>query len=368
MKIKKLAITIIVIALVIFYFTGIESATSVEEYDIISGFGGDVKIDKTGTVEYSVPYGTYVFPEENVGSTLIRTGRGTTLAETRESRQLYSSRVFLVGDQKMELMNQEYAEKSLAPVVSILFSNPRMNDRSYICVTKDNTGDVLRYKVEGYESSAEFLQDMMINARDYNFFSKEYTILNMYVRLDTEGRNLVLPYIEITDKGLELTGMAMFKGDRMVNKLNMEEARVMNMLRENKVKGILTIEKDSKRYINYYAKTKKKIICNKKDNRLEFIIKLKLSGDIVTNTLYDKLDMNFKKDFEEKIGRAVEQDCNKFIDKMKNEYKVDFLELGVYGITKYGRDTAVDWNEVISNSDIKVVVEAKVDKIGRGEY
>jgi len=368
MKIKNVAITIICIALVIFYFTGAESSTSVEEYDIISGFGGDVKINRTGTIEYSVPYGTYIFPEENVSSTIIRTGKGTTLAETRESRQLYSSRVFLVGDQKMELMNQEYAEHSIAPPTSILFSNARMNDRSFICVSKNNTEDVLSYKVEGYASSAEFLQDMVINAGNYNFFSKEYTILNMYVRLDTEGRNLVLPYIEITNKGLELTGMAMFKGDRMVNKLNMEETRTMNMLRENNVKGILTIEKDSKKYINYYARTKKKVTCNKKDNRLQFIINLKLRGDIINNTLYEKLDSNFKKDFEEKISKNVEEDCNKFIDKIKNEYKVDFLELGIYGITKYGRDTGVDWNEVISNSDIKVKVEAMVDKIGRGEY
>lgn len=368
MRIKKIVEVIVVIALVIFYFTGIEFAVSVEEYDIVSGFGGDIKTDRTGTVEYSVPYGTYVFPQENVSSTIVRSGKGTTIAETRENRQLYNSRAFLVGGQRLVIMSQEYAEKSIAPMTSILFSNPRINDRSYICVSKNNTEDVLNYRVEGYADSAEFIEKMISNSIAYNFFSKEYNILNVYVKVDTEGRNLVLPYIEITKNGLELAGMAMFKEDKMVTKLNMEDTRKMNVLREKSVKGMLTIEQDSKKFIDYYATTKRTVTCNKKDDKYEFIINISLKGDIVSNSLYGKLDKSFKKDLEEKISKKTEEECNRFINKMKNEYKVDFLELGVYGAAKYGRDTGVDWNEIVSNSDIKVKVKAKVDKIGRGEY
>ena len=53
---------------------------------------------------------------------------------------------------------------------------------------------------------------------------------------------------------------------------------------------------------------------------------------------------------------------------MKNEYKVDCLQLGWVAAAKYGRDTGVDWDEVVSNSDIKVNVKVNVDKVGRGQY
>ena len=36
------------------------------------------------------------------------------------------------------------------------------------------------------------------------------------MRIGAEGRSLVLPYIEITEEGIEITGMAIFKEDKMV--------------------------------------------------------------------------------------------------------------------------------------------------------
>ena len=74
------------------------------------------------------------------------------------------------------------------------------------------------------------------------------------------------------------------------------------------------------------------------------------------------------KKFEDDMAKQVEEMCTEFLDKMKNEYKVDCLQLGWVAAAKYGRDTGVDWDEVVSNSDIKVNVKVHVDKIGRGQY
>ena len=68
------------------------------------------------------------------------------------------------------------------------------------------------------------------------------------------------------------------------------------------------------------------------------------------------------------MAKQVKEMCTGFLDKMKNEYKVDLLQLGWVAAAKYGRDTGVDWNEVVSNSDIKVNVKVHVDKVGRGQY
>ena len=60
--------------------------------------------------------------------------------------------------------------------------------------------------------------------------------------------------------------------------------------------------------------------------------------------------------------------CNDFLDNMKNVYKVDCLNLGMYAVAKYGREKGVDWNKEVSNADIKVSVKVKIDKIGIGQY
>jgi len=191
----------------------------------------------------------------------------------------------------------------------------------------------------------------------------------MYVRLDTEGRNLVLPYMKISDKGLEITGLALFKGDKMVNKVEVDEAKFMNMMRENELlRGYLSIQKNSDEFMNFYGNTKRRVKCNKVKEGYEFEIIIDIKGDVIANTLYKEFNGKTKKELEKALSKDVEKKCSEFINKMQNEYKIDCLELGMYAASKYGRDTGVDWNEVVSNSVIKVKANVKVDKVGRGAY
>ena len=62
----------------------------------------------------------------------------------------------------------------------------------------------------------------------------------------------------------------------------MKDTKIMNMLRENKVKGILTIQKDSEKYVNYEAESKRKITCKKIGDKYTFTIDLNLKEKLLT--------------------------------------------------------------------------------------
>jgi hypothetical protein len=181
---------------------------------------------------------------------------------------------------------------------------------------------------------------------------------------------MVSPYIQIIEDEIKITGIVVFKKDKLAAILDMKDTKIMNMLRENKVKGILTIQNDSEKYVNYEAESKRKITCKKIGNKYTFIIDLNLKGEIINNILYK--DMAGKteviKRFEDDMAKQVKEMCTGFLDKMKSEYKVDLLQLGWVAAAKYGRDTGVDWDEVVSSSDIKVNVKVHVGKVGRGQY
>ncbi len=57
-----------------------------------------------------------------------------------------------------------------------------------------------------------------------------------------------------------------------------------------------------------------------------------------------------------------------FINKIKSDINIDILNLGSVAAAKYGRETGIDWNKEVLNSDIKVNVKVKVDSQGRGDY
>ena len=68
------------------------------------------------------------------------------------------------------------------------------------------------------------------------------------------------------------------------------------------------------------------------------------------------------------MENSVKKMCTEYINKAKNEYKTDILELGRVAAAKYGRQVGVDWSKVVSESNIEVDVKVTVKDEGRGAY
>ncbi|MBU3099088.1 MULTISPECIES: Ger(x)C family spore germination C-terminal domain-containing protein [Clostridium] len=385
MKKKKIIIVLLVVSIVSIYAEKLQ-VSPVEDLNITAGVGYDINKGLNGEVEYRVPITIYDFKTKgkegagssiknstkiikgsDVSSSIIKT-KANTIAEIRQQRQLNASKPFTIGTPKITIIGEEQAFYGIKNIVNILFFNANGNDKVIFAVGKGKAEDILRVKVDGYPSAADYMEGIVRHGTNYNFFNTEYNLLNIYVTLDSEGKNLVLPYLEIKDKNIAITGMALFKGDKMAYVLPMEEGKIMNMLREKNGKGILSLQESPDKYINYDATVKRKVKCNKIKGKYEFIIDLEFQGDIIENTLYKSMKKESEKEFEELISKKIEMKCYDFLCKMKNSYKIDCLNLGMYAAAKYGRESGVDWNDEVSNADIKVNVVVNIDKIGIGQY
>ena len=348
----------------------------VENLEIPVGVGADI--------EKAPSYTTYIVPvlihsSENGNKVVsnVLSGEGSTMGRTRENRQLKSGKKFLIGLNRVFILSEEASRNGLRNFLDINLNNADINDRAFCIVCRGKSEDILKYKVKGYPSSAEYIYGMIKNLNQFNFFSSQYTVMDLVVRVDAEGRNTLLPYIEITgntgkgaDNLIKTTGVAIFNRDKMIAKTDIKEAKVINLLKENNVKGILTLQRNSKKYADFYATSKRKVKCYRENGTYTFIINLDLKGNVLNNELNKNIYKNPKemKMFEQDIEKLVVEMCNRTISQVKNKYKVDILDLGRVAAAKYGRETGTDWNEVISKSDIQVNVKVKVDTQGRGEY
>jgi len=367
---KKSKIFIIITMLLVIIIAGIGAkGEMVENLGIIVGVGNDV--EKRGSdITYSVPFLLYSFETKDKITTRVLTGTGRSLGETRETRQLISGRRLLIGLSKVFIFSQDVSVLGIKNILDINHNNSEVNDRALCIVCKGKAEDMLKYPVAGFQSSADFIDGMVKSLQVYNFFPQQYTMMDLLVRAKTEGRNILLPYIEIKDNNIETTGLAIFKKDKMVAKADMSEARIINMLKENNVKGILTLQNGSK-YINCYTTAKNKTTCSKEeDGKYKFVVNLTLNGNIISNELYDSVetDPQVMKRFEEDMTNYVQRMSNEFINKSKCQYKTDVLDLGRIAAAKYGKGTGTDWDEVICNSDIEVNVKFAVEGEGRGDF
>lgn len=365
----NIIILILVVVMYIYFRSGVDNLP-VEDLDIPSGIGADLIVDELGNLKYSAPISFYDYGEKDKINSFVHVGTGNTLEETNEEYQLKANKKIIVGLERVFIISEKLARYGKRVHIDKMFKTSTINDTALIAICKGSSEELLSLQIKGIPSSADYIAGVIEHATEYNFFSDNFKVMDMFVRLDAEGRNIVLPYIEIKNNKPMITGMALFKKDIMVKKIDIEEARIMNLLREDGVKGVFTLQENLKEHISYYPKTKRRVSCEKKGDKYTFNIELSLNGDIVGNSLYHDIDKNKEtmKEFQEKMSKHVESLCYNFIKEMQNDYKVDCLALGQYAAAKYGRKTGVDWDEVVSNSEIKVKVNVKVDKMGRGDY
>jgi Ger(x)C family germination protein len=343
----------------------------IEELETINGVGYDIERKGEGTVEYSMPISTNVYKSSGVQVNLLFKEQGQNLGEVIQKRQEKMSKKFVQGQERVVLISEEYARYGLKTLIDDRFRNAETNDMAYMAVCEGKTEDYLKYKVKGYSNASEYIGGLVEACANYSFFSDDYKLIDAYVRIGAEGRSLALPYIEITEEGIQITGMVIFKEDKMLIVTDEKNSKILNLLKNDDVKGVISLQKSPKVYIDFEGKTgTRKVRCYKQGDKYSFNIDLTLTGTIINNEMYADIlkDINTKKEFEKDMAKSIEKQCDDFIKTMKSEYKIDCLALGREAAAKYGRQKGIDWNEVVVSGDIKVNVKVKVDLQGRGDY
>lgn len=355
---------------IIVALTSLKSRESVENLDVEMVTGIDISTGESNAIEYRTIRETVVFSQEGKRISKITEARGYSSGGTREIRQLKSSKEKIIGLVKVDLLSERYARHGIITAIDIHFNDPNVNDTAKFAVCKGDLKSTMEYKTVGYTSFGDFVDGLITSHKGSDFFPDEYSAKNMYVRMDSEGRNIQMPYIELTEEGIQLTGLALFNKDKMIAVVDIKNARIMNMLHYNNVKGIVSIYNDKNGYIDFEAIANRKIKCNKVGDKYNFIINLKLKGDIISNTYYNRgIDsVSEERTFEKLMAENITKQCNEFINTMKSKYKVDCLELGRVAAATYGRRKGIDWNEAVMNSNIEFNVKVELDKQGRGKY
>ncbi|NLM34517.1 MAG: Ger(x)C family spore germination protein [Clostridiales bacterium] len=369
MRIYKVYIGLVLIIFTFAFFMSGVRRDAVEQLAIDSAVGYDLEDTGHGIEIRSSTASRYLVTRNEVKSTNITT-RGETIGKAREERQRRIDKKILIGLEKVYIIGENYAKHGISDLLDIFFRNAEIRDSTLLCVCEGKAEDILKLKIEGYPSAGDYIEGILRYSREMGFFKDNYMLIDAYVRIDEEGRNLVLPYITVKDNIIEIYGLAIFQQDRMVAVLPMQKAKYCNILRENKVTGLLTLQKNSDDYLSLFSLSKRKIKCRRENGKYKFDINIKLIGQIMAND-YEPLLINKpdkKREAEAMFAADLKQELEAFIKDLKHEYKIDTLELGRVAAAKYGRNTGVDWNKVFLDSEIKINVTCKINRFGRGDF
>lgn len=142
------------------------------------------------------------------------------------------------GQLRMALFGETLARRGIEEVITGLNRDPKISLRMHLGVADGNSSDILN--VPESKRDPYFLSDMIEqNMKHGNlpFMNLHETVFNYF----GEGRDIYLPYFTVERGETKIEGLVLFKEDKYVTKIGMQEAMILKMLVGNSKEGSLNI-------------------------------------------------------------------------------------------------------------------------------
>lgn len=351
--------TLIIIILCLVFLTGCYDRVPAEKLAITTGFGYDVdKIDKTKLIC------SMEFLKGEESEYLV--GKGNGIYQAIEDYKTKQPKPFAYGSEQVYLISEERAKLGIEDIIYDLIGYPGINLNARVLICKNHCEDYFSMK-NAAGSNSEKLADLIEFAKEKYFFSCDYTIFDLICMYYQNSREIYLPYVELIEEKPQLTGSIIFKDNSYFKKVDIDEAKLINVIRNSGGRGVLTINSYSPTlYLELEGKSKTKVKTSSKDGKIKYTIDVVVAGDLRLNTL-KKVELS--KEELKKLSKMLEEQFKKELEneikKIQNEYKVDCLNLSRHAQAKFGREKDYKNNNYFPNAIIEINVVVKISSTGR---
>jgi Ger(x)C family germination protein len=356
----------IVILLIPVLLSGCYNMPPIEHTSVVVGIGYDIKND-IKPIFYD-PIETLVIGENDEISSTILTGQYYTISSLVDERRRKQTNKFIYGTEVVYLISENRARYGIKDILDCFSRDPTIHTNAYVAVCKGECIDYFLKNKEKTGTNSEKLAELLKRLCDGNFFEPNISVNQVNLMNYQKGKNIIVPYIDMIENNPAVTGLAIFKEDKIVEKVSLNETRLINLLKNSDGIGIISILSDNPlEYIDIECKNKVKVTVSKKNDKLKYDIYVSLSnGLLYINTLYkEKLDKKTILEIEQQAKAQLTKDLNKEVEKIKQEMCVDCLNLSRYALAKYGINSGYDDISYFKNADIKVHVDVNLNIIGK---
>ena len=365
MKRYKLIVIFALTPLFLFLCGCYRGFVPVENLNIIVGIGDD--IDTEGTYPYSSTMESLVFKGDSQIDSHTSTGNGFTLYTTQNNRQTQSNKEWLLAAEVVYLVSEDRARLGIKDLMDALIRDDKRNERAFIAISKQPAKDLFSLKPHISSSISEEIEGILEFSHNANFFHENSDIINLLLMNNQQGRKIVIPYIETKNNEIQVTGLALFKEEKMIKYVSLEEASLINLLRSDGELGYLSVlSNNEEEYIDFSGRGNVKIKVSKERELLKYDIFITLKGTLTVNSLIDKdKSLSDKNKIGQLFSEKLEKQLSDEMSKMQNEYKTDWIDLGKYAVAKFGRDSGYESDANFSKAKIYIHVNTKVLSTGR---
>lgn len=361
-------------------FTGCWNYVGLDEMTVIAGMAIDKKDE-----EYLLSFEIYdlqkTTSQDPVKPAIIEATGETIFEAVRNAKKRSANKLYFADAQIIIISEQIAREDGINSILNWFQKDPEIRENLPVVISKEKSAaSILKAKGLTNMVISNDIHAIINKDQEITGSSEKIALYEIYNVLNTPGMSLTLPAIHLTEndnqKISELNGIAVFKGDKLIEYLSDEDVKYY-LLAKGKLKGsVITFNTNlnaNETTMSNISLEIKQCSASRKYLSLDpnnFKIRIGIQMDVVIDEIRDqnkKLDEKDIGKLEKEANNNVKQEVEKVIKKIQKNYNSDILGLGN---TLY-KTNPRKWNEIeeefnsqFQNIEIEIKPDIKIINTG----
>ena len=364
-------VKIFLIILLAIPFAGCWDVGEIDQKDMILAIGLDAVSDTFIRSTIQIPLTESTLPpaaghgasQEKKFYTIGTVAR--TILGAASVQQSNTPRTLITGHIKSVLINENLARRGIKRYLDNLASTPKTPRSANIFICRQPAGEILKYiPAQSIVPGIGFSQQMESPLkRDLTY---PIQLWNFFQRLDEPGMDPYAPVISFQKENetFEITGLAVFRHDRLVGFLDPEQTRVFGIMTGKINGGYLEAPMGSNQFVTYRMVTAKSRITLQDQKPFHIKVKIKVSGTLSEIAGRREISDPEYRQIKEQTRRYIEKQCRKTI-RLIQSWEADILDFGLECRNQLPeRFDPRTWHRRFKEAKVKVVVDFGIVRSG----
>ena len=298
----------------------------------------------------------------------VMSASGRTLIEAFNILQRRVNQQLFYGHTRIIAIGEEMAKSGLSDAMDAFRRDPQIRRLLWPIVVKGKAVELLRSKPELEQIPTVFMMSLIQNGAQTGRIP-DVNLGKFYINLSSPSEHPFLNYMEAGATGVKWSGIAVFKGDRMIGVLDDQATWSFMRIVERQNGGpiVFPFQGDDERLLSFTTDTTKAEESYRLENgrvRAKFVVSVE--GDLIAKSFdTDFSDPRQISELERAASEYLEEEARKLLATLQREYDADIFGVGsklrAYhpGIWKQVRDT-----DYFANADIVVEYDVKLRRTG----
>jgi spore germination protein len=341
---------------IVFSLTGCVEKEIIDDVNIEMGIGYDKKEGKMIEGTVMVP----IFkPDKNIGNFTF-SAEATSNRDLMQEIQRKSAQPVVTGSLEIAVFGEALAREGIIEFIDAFERDPSIGARIYLAVGEGEAKHILS-GTYGNRGNAIHLSDLI----KHNMEEKNVPESNLHSYLFDfyqKGNDPYLPILKkVEPQIIDIVGIALFKEDKMVDKIPSEKMFYFKLLTDKFSKGSFKVKvgEDQTAIKDLNSKHKMKLI---KRDPYTITIDIKIDG-IIREYTGEMLTPAIIKKIEKEMEKDVNEEALKMISSFQ-EQGIDPLGFGNFIKSKTKKFNFKKWEDDYKNLIVHVNTDAIITEVG----